>query len=351
MNTIYFQDLIVSQLPIASKATTRLRVATRSDGGTWHLPFLYVTGAQDGPTLLVIAGVHGDEYEGVEAIPRIFYQIQPSALQGQLLMIPVCNMPAYEAGTRNSPIDGLNLARVFPGAAEGTITRRIAFLLTERLLAEADFFIDLHSGGLTYKLPRLIGYIHSYDELGQQSLAGAKAFGASVLWGHPPPLPPGRSISSAMTLGMPSLYTEALGGGQARAEDVDAFVQEVLNVMKYLGMLEGTPRPSPPYHHLVGSGDLDEVIPAPVAGYFRAEVDLLDNVTAGQRLGFIQDLTGDILAEIMADRTGVVIMLRRIHRVQVGDGLVHLAVCRREIFFSNENNVKLRAIISELQTS
>ena len=320
----HFRDLDISQLPRHSREAGWLEVAPRADGGMWRLPFLYVTGASAGPTLVVTAAVHGDEYEGVAAIPRVFQQVQPADLRGTLLMVPVCNMPAYEAGTRSSPIDGLNLARVFPGDAHGTLTQRIAHWITEKLLRSADFFIDLHSGGVAANIPTLVGYIHSDDELGRRSLAAAKAFGAPVLWGHPPPVPPGRSISAATTLGVPSLYTEAPGGGYARPDDVDCFATGVLNVMKHLGMLAGEPQSRPMTHHLLGSGDLDQVIGAPVAGYFRAEVALLEEVSAGQRLGTIQDFAGRVTAEVHADRDGVVIMLRRIPRVHVGDGLAHV---------------------------
>ncbi|MBI2951874.1 succinylglutamate desuccinylase/aspartoacylase family protein, partial [bacterium] len=158
-----FRDLDVSRLPRGRKETGWLNVASRPDGGDWRLPFLCVTGAKAGPTLLVIAGVHGDEYEGVEAIPEIFSRIDPRSLRGALLMVPVCNVPAYEAATRSSPLDGLNLARVFPGDENGSVTQRIAHWITERLLKGADLLIDLHSGGVTYHMPTLVGYSHSED--------------------------------------------------------------------------------------------------------------------------------------------------------------------------------------------
>src|SRR4051812_44894450 len=122
---MHFHDFDIPNLPRGSKQTGWLEVASRADGSAWQLPFLYVTGQQPGPTLVVTAAVHGDEYEGVETIPRIFRQVEPDALRGTLVMAPVCNMPAYETVQRGSPVDGLNLARVFPGDMNGTITQRI----------------------------------------------------------------------------------------------------------------------------------------------------------------------------------------------------------------------------------
>lgn len=321
---MHIQTFELSELPRLHKDSNWLTVAPRADGGEWRLPFLYVTGSAPGPTLVVTAAVHGDEYEGVETIARLFRQVQPAEIMGTLAMLPVCNLPAYESAQRSSPIDGLNLARVFPGDPKGTITQRIAYWMTEKLLKHADFYIDLHSGGIAYQIPTLIGYIRDDGPLGQASLAGALAFGAPVLWGHPLPIAPGRTVSAATDLGVPSLYTEAPGGGYARPADVAAFTQGVINVMRHLGMLAGTPQPQPMTHHLVGDGDLDSVIDAEAAGYFRAEVGLLAEVDVGQRLGIVQDFAGEMVQEVCADRAGVVVMLRRLHRVHVGEGLAHI---------------------------
>ena len=318
------QELDTSQLPCDSKSSAWLTVGPRADGGAWRLPFLYVKGTIAGPTLLVLGAVHGDEYEGVETIPGVFRRVTPDALRGLLLMVPICNVPAYESALRSSPIDGLNLARVFPGDPNGTITQRIAYWITQKLIKPADFVIDLHSGGMTAEIPSLIGFTHSDDELGRRSRAGALAFGASVVWEHPPPMPPGRTLSAATDLGVPAIYTEANGGGYAHPSDVNGFTTGVINVMKHLDMLDGQPQIQPVTHHLSGDGNLDSVISTPAAGYFRSEVALLEEVSAGQRLGTVRDPFGEILAEIASENAGIVIMLRRIHRVHVGDNLAHV---------------------------
>lgn len=314
----------LAALPPGIKTTGWLEVAPRAGGGMWRLPLLSAKGVAAGPTMVVLAGVHGDEYEGVEAIPQIFGLVDPANLTGTLVMVPVCNLPAYEAGLRSSPVDGLNLARVFPGKADGTITERIAHTLTEQLLRHADFLIDLHSAGVAYDIPTLVGYLYDEGELGQRSHAAALAFGAPVTWGHPMPVPAGRSISAAMDLGVPWLYTEAPGGGYARAADVECFRGGVLNVMRHLGMLPGAPETPPNSLQLVGDGNLDVVTLAPVAGYFRPTVALLDRVRQGDLVGNIVDFFGTTVATIPSASDGVVIMLRRLRRVHAGEGLVQV---------------------------
>ena len=149
-------------------------------------------------------------------------------------------------------------------------------------------------------------------------------FGAPVLWGHPPPVPPGRTLSAALELRVPCLYTEAAGAGRARPQDVDCFTRGVRNVMRFLDMLEQEPAATPPPLHLLGDANMDEVMPAPMAGYFRAQVELLDEVQAGQLVGTIHDPLGDLLAELRTEKDGIVIMSRGLHRVLSGDGLIHL---------------------------
>lgn len=316
-------DIDLTKLQSGEKKTGWLYVAARPDGGAWRLPTLCVSGETEGPTLVVTAGVHGDEYEGVETIPRVFHHLDPGAMAGRFIAVPVCNLPAYETITRSSPIDGLNLARVFPGDAYGSITQRIARLITDHVLPLADFYIDLHSGGIGYDIPTLTGYIHNDEPLGKKSYEGARAFGAPVVWGHPS-LAPGRTLSAADDHGIPCLYTEAPGGGFARQDDVDCFFDGVLNVMKWMDILEGEPQPRQATHHLLGDGNLDESILSPTAGYFKPDVALLEEVETGQRLGTISDFFGEVVTEIYAKSDGVVIMLRRMHNVRVGDGLAHV---------------------------
>jgi predicted deacylase len=169
-----------------------------------------------------------------------------------------------------------------------------------------------------------VGYLHDEGSLGQRSLAGAKAFGAPILWGHAPPLPSGRTISAAADRGVAWIYTEAPGGGFARPADVASFELGVLNVMQWLGMLEGDPETESVAHHLIGAGDMDEAISASADGMFQREVRLLETVEEGQRLGRIMDPFGATVSEVRANGDGVVIMLRRVPRVRIGDTLAHV---------------------------
>src|ERR1700736_2616557 len=96
-------------LPRGEKQVVELDVTTLPDGNPLRLISLNVCGREPGPLVVVLAGVHGDEYEGIIAIPEIVRQLDPRTLRGTVVAVPVCNVPAYHAATRSSPIDGLNM--------------------------------------------------------------------------------------------------------------------------------------------------------------------------------------------------------------------------------------------------
>lgn len=303
------------------KGFAQITVGPRPGGGSWQLPILYATGEARSPILVVTAGVHGNEMEGIQAIPRVYQQLDPHHMRGTIIMVPVSNVPAFETHTRNSPVDGRNLARVFPGSATGTLTERIADVMYRQLIRHADFYIDLHSGGPESDIPTLVGYIHEDTPAGQQSLEGAKAFGTSVIWGHPPPVPPGRTISVAHAAGIPCLYTETPGGGRAGREAITVYAQGILNIMS---MLQMRPAPCPvkqPTHHLWGDGNLDYLVAAQSAGLFESETELLADVQAGQRLGCVRDVYGREQSEVVSPRDGVLLLLRHTPTVMLGEGL------------------------------
>src|SRR5882672_11331679 len=100
-----------------------------------------------GPTVLVLGGNHGDEYQGQIAIMKLARDLRPEQVTGRIILIPSLNLPAARAATRLSPLDGMNMNRAFPGQPEGAVTSQIAHYLTTVLFPMSDVVIDIHSGG------------------------------------------------------------------------------------------------------------------------------------------------------------------------------------------------------------
>ena len=301
-----------------AKETLYLDVAPLPDGETLRLAVLVARGQAEGPTLLVLGGVHGDEYEGPHAVRTVFGTLAAGQLRGTFIGVPVTNVPAFAAGTRSSPLDGLNLARVFPGSRTGTPTERIAYQVGNYLIGRCDLLIDLHSSGTHAAMPTLAGYYAHDSEVGQRSRAAAFAFGAPVVWGHPT-VAPGRTVSEATGRGIPWLYTECPGGGWLHQDTAALYARGVTNVMRQLEILPGDPEREPPQYDLYGSGRIEDALAIRHGGFLLPAVRLLDRVRRGDLLGQVLGLAGEVHEELRANTDGVLIFLRTTPSVAPGD--------------------------------
>lgn len=283
-----------------------------------RLPLLVARGARDGAALAITANIHGDEYEGVAATFEFFNELDPAEMTGSVIAIPVANPPAFAAVTRLNPLDGANLARVFPGQSGGAPSPAIAHAIDTAVIAQASFFIDLHSAGVRYIMPTMAGF-HTADA---RSRAAALAFGAPVVWGHAT-IPPGRTLSACLARGVPFLYTEATGAGRIKAEDAAIFERGLRNLARHLGILAG-PLEKPRDQALLelyGDGDTDTGLAASRDGFFVPGAGLLDMVAEGAFIGHLLDLDGSLIERYHAPTSGVVAMLRMTPSVRAGDPL------------------------------
>jgi predicted deacylase len=283
-------------------------------------------GATDGPTLALIAGIHGDEEEGVLAVQRVLHLLTERPLaRGTLRAVAVAHPAAYAAHSRISPFDGLNLARCFPGRADGTATERLAHLLVEQVIRGADALVDLHSAGRAYAMPLFCGY-RGDGTVAERSHALAEAFGAPIVWRHGNPPTYGRTISVARDLGIPSLYAECAGGAALSGSDVEAFVAGVIGALSHLEMLDEPELPPPPRWFIDGGvGDVDRALAADRSGRFVRWCEPGDSLDADAPIGELVDEGGHVVSHVTAPHDGLVIFLRRHARVQPGDVLCSFA--------------------------
>src|SRR5271154_5514443 len=123
----------------------------RSAYGWIPIPVVCIKNGE-GPRILLMAGNHGDEYEGQVALGKLIRSLDPAEVRGRIIILPSANFPAAMAGMRTSPLDEGNLNRSFPGDPDGGPTAQIAWYIEKELLPRVEFVLDLHSGGssLTY---------------------------------------------------------------------------------------------------------------------------------------------------------------------------------------------------------
>ncbi|MEM9048999.1 MAG: succinylglutamate desuccinylase/aspartoacylase family protein [Pseudomonadota bacterium] len=201
------------------------------------VPLGVIAGAP-GPTVLLTAGVHGDEYEGPVALIRLFQTLAPEAVRGRLILLPALNAPAVADAARVSPLDGANLNRAFPGDPDGGPTAMLAHLLEACLMPVADAVIDLHSGGkASWFVPCALAARAPDGGLDAANVALAAAF-APLIWVLGAQNDD-RSVNGAATrAGLPCIAAE-LGGGGALGIDPLALAEAGLRAaLSHLGVLD-----------------------------------------------------------------------------------------------------------------
>lgn len=281
---------------------------------------------EPGPRVVVLGGVHGDEAGGIVAAGRVAASDWLLG-RGSLVVVPVAHEAAHAADRRESPVDGGNLARSFPGSADGTATERLARLLLDEVIAGADVLIDLHTSSPATDMPLFVGCLDDGSPHGDVATHLAAGFGLDLVWTHPG-LGPGRTLTVAAERGIPALYVESPIGGVLDERYVAAYVDGVRSVLESLGMLDRSTRRPGPSIWVHGDGDVDGFTAAGADGLFERTVGLLDEVEAGQPIGRILGGPGEVLEEVRAPSSGLVTTLQRAAAVSRGRPLVGVTARR-----------------------
>jgi predicted deacylase len=275
------------------KQLGHLHVPYSHNLGGWAnllLPVAVVRGG-DGPTALVMAGNHGDEYPGQVAVMRLLRELAPEHVRGRVILIPTLTMPAAKAATRLSPLDGKNFNRCFPGNPAGTVSEIVAHYLTTVLFPQADIVIDLHTGGRsTDFVPCAHMHLVPAGRQRQQMLAGTEAFNTDLCFLYADVAGTGLLPVEAENQGKVVITTE-MGGSENVTAAVHRQTQAGLrNVLTHLGVLAGevTPRPRPA--RWVQALDWQDYRFAPESGVYENLVPLGEDVAAGQPVGQIHFL-------------------------------------------------------------
>lgn len=206
-----------AELPTAAPGTAArayLEVPDTGDGMT-RIPVSVFRGDKDGPTLALIAGTHGYEYAPMVALQHVGRRINPKDLSGTLIMVHVANMPSFHQRTiYYGPVDGKNLNRAYPGKPDGTLSERIAHIITTQVIEKADYVIDMHSGDGNEALRPYIYMPRTGDlQLDAKIKSMALAFGIDhIVIDERPVSAPDATVFTDMTAlsrGIPSMTTEA----------------------------------------------------------------------------------------------------------------------------------------------
>jgi predicted deacylase len=309
-------------------------IVVEGGGGTpgFETPIVSIRNG-DGPRVLCLAGVHGDEPDGQLVASELARSVDQDQIRGQLIILPAANMPAAVAGSRKSPLDGGDLNRSFPGDPNGTPTQRLAHLIETTLVPGSDLVIDLHSGGIpsVWLSGPIIIETDDPEEMAWR-VALLEAFGAPHGYVFTQAASGSTGTPGACDRhGMCRLGTEVGGGGVLSLADVELLRSGVLRVLVKLGLLKSAsmaPEAMGGTRLLWRGGEPKFRIAAPETGFFAPVIELGDIVQQGEPLGrMVWPETPLRAPEVVnAGMTGVLIARRAPGRADKGDNLAILAV-------------------------
>jgi uncharacterized protein len=285
----------------------------------------------DGPRLVLMAGNHGDEYEGELTLLSVIRLIEPSDVHGSLTILPATNLPAVMAAKRCSPFDGGNLNRSFPGNPAGGPTQRIAHYVEHEILPRHDALFDIHSGGTS--MDHLIcALIETMPDPARQARAVALMKAMRMPYGmiadngaHSP-----TSMAAALRAGCIGLSGEFGGGATVTPATMAATARAVDNLLLALGITTRrilASRDTDTETRIIRQGPQSFFVYAEREGWFEPAVDVGDTVEAGDIAGWLHDLETPLAApEELRFRAGGIVLSRRLHtHSRAGDSLMNVA--------------------------
>lgn len=270
-----------------------------------EVPMHLVQGDEDGPTLVVQAGVSGLEIEPAAVLPKVVEELDPEAVSGTLVVVPLMNKSGFEFEQVNAAWDNKNLNEVGRGDPEGTISEQMIHEYYETVLANADAVVDVHTGA-QWGYNRYAGVYDAGDVEKSRELAVDIGL-SQVLVGQPDEgsmafeaAQDGKAVVSAQIGGGPGLYDH-------REDDMERVRSAVYNAMKHLGMLSGD------VEHEADTVSVLEtqtvLTPTGERGFVFVDKDKRGSeVEAGEEIGYVRHpFTGEILEQLEAPNDGVMV--------------------------------------------
>ena len=301
---------VLKEMGSETRTDVVIEIAASPSGSSVQVPLTVLRGDQVGPTGVLMSGVHGDETPGPIGLSRFLDSIEPSKVRGTIVGIPFANPPAFDHQSRTSPWDDVDLVRIWPGDAEGTVTHRIAYELFRIIGNHADFLVDLHSG---------TPFIHEFwvlyanrrgpspeidERVEEQSRAMADAFGTDqIVRGHPWMT----TVTAGGHAGVPTILAEIGGGPDWFANSghyFEVMQRGLSNILMDRGVLDGAPSSE---FEVVDEFDIAEEFKAPDSSrLWLCKTVPGEHVAPGDTVGTLFNPHAGVSRDIVASQHGMV---------------------------------------------
>ncbi|MDN3593512.1 succinylglutamate desuccinylase/aspartoacylase family protein [Zunongwangia endophytica] len=308
-----------------SKTELMLPVSTANDSTV--IPVTVFHGKEEGPVLGIVAGVHGTEFVPILAAQQLAKDIDPNNLSGTIILVHIANVEGFlNRSFRVNPIDQKNLNRVFPGEENGSMTERLAWTISNKIIPFCDFYIDVHAGDYNNDLRSYAGYYNYFDkpEVSNKAkdIAVAMGFPFIVQFGNQESLNNKATYTSreAFIQNIPAVDIECGRMGIVEENFVQRIQQALWNVMGHLNMMDFE---VPKNETAVMIGERTTVN-SQDTGFFYSDFTSGDYVKKGMKLGYTTDLFGNPLNDVICPVDGMILYKTFNPPIEKGDGLFNI---------------------------
>ena len=317
--------LLDAEIPPGSAQRLAWSATELFEGVPVSTPVLVVNGNLPGPTLCLMAAVHGDELNGIEMVRRVLHDIDPTRLSGAVIGVPIVNVQGFRRGSRYLP-DRRDLNRYFPGNPNGSAAARIAYALFTDVVAHCDALVDLHTGSFERaNLPQIRADLRNPDVV-----TLTLGFGSMVVLHSEPTA--GTLRHAATMAGIPAVTVEAGGPSQLELAEVKHGVKGIETLLTTLGMVKKRSLwgdPEPVYYR-------SSWVRADNGGILLADVSLGSTVRKGDLLGTITDPMSNLSTELRSPYSGRIIGMARNQVVMPGFAAFHVGIQADEAIMEEE---------------
>lgn len=318
------------EVEAGSRLDTRLTVAARGDDPATFIPITVIRGAEEGPVLAAVSGVHGYEFAPIIAADRLADAIDPAELSGTLIIVRVANIPSFEGRSPFvNPVDDKNLNRSFPGSSNGTQTERIADVLSREVVARADFLMDIHSGDGAEFLEAFVGvYGGPLSTDFDLALSVARGFGFPNIVRYSmdtqAQVDTRRSLNrQGVAAGTPTILVEIGQNGSRKEQHAEAIITGIENALGTLGMWDRPAHNVPPAQRLM---DGTTGVSASHSGLFYPAATGGRYLWKGDLIGTIRDYEGSEIERVYSPIDGYALYGIQGPPVRAGDGVVTIGL-------------------------
>ena len=320
LNQLHSEDLEIlgDRIKLGESKKLNFNFASLFTDTPVEVPVFVERSKLPGPTILITAGIHGDEVNGMEIVREVISHGLNKPSRGTIICMPIVNVFGFINKSRYFP-DGRDLNREFPGFPNGSLASRFAYHFVNNLLPVADLCMDFHTGGGN----KFNGAQIRIDRNDEQARELATIFNAPFTLYQTNI--PGSYRETCSLKNIPILLNESGKSLQLDKMICKEATDGIRRVLAYLNMLDAK--------FEVPKTDRKSIfitenhwIRADCSGFLHIKVNIHQYVKKDAEIATLSDPYGSKSHVVKAPNDGYIININQSPMVYQGDAIFHMSV-------------------------